>query len=65
LIPETGIFQRDEGAVRAVYLFTQGKKLRPILRFVETAAQVANKWFGQEMEKEVQKTLEFQRSRGG
>jgi hypothetical protein len=63
LVPDTGIFQRTEAGVRAVYLFTVGKRLRPILRFVETARQVANKWFAQEMKKEVQKTIEFQRRR--
>ena len=54
LVPSVGIFQRvNEGVSRAVYLFTRGKKLRPRLRFVETAEKEADRWFREEMEREV------------
>jgi len=54
LVPKVGIFQRiGKEATRAVYFFTRGKKLAPRLRFVETAEKEADKWFAEEMEREV------------
>ncbi len=54
LVPKVGIFQRiGKEATRAVYLFTRGKKLAPRLHFVETAEKEADRWFGEEMEREV------------
>jgi hypothetical protein len=54
LVPTVGIFQRiGERASRIVYFFSRGKKLAPRLRFVETAEKEAEKWFGEEMEREV------------
>src|SRR5690606_34935368 len=54
LMPRVGVFQRiAKETTRAVYLFTQGKKLATRLRFVETAEKEADKWFREEMEREV------------
>ncbi len=54
LVPEVGIFQRTgPTTTRLVYAFTRGKKLEPRLRFVETAEKEADRWFREEMEKEV------------
>ena len=65
LVPAVGIFQRvGEGASRAVYLFTRGKKLKPRLRFVETAEKEAKRWFREEMEREVVNAIARARGRG-
>jgi len=65
LVPSVGIFQRiGEGAARAVYLFTTGKRLRPRLRFVKTAERVAQKWFREEMEREVINAIARARGKG-
>ena len=65
LVPRVGIFQRiGQGASRAVYFFTRGKKLAPRLRFVETAEKEANKWFREEMEREVVNAITRARGRG-
>jgi hypothetical protein len=53
LVPKVGIFQRVGEVTRAVYLFTRGKKLAPRLHFVETAEKEADKWFREEMEREI------------
>lgn len=54
LVPKVGIFQRiGKATARAVYLFTRGKKIAPRLHFVETAEKEADKWFREEMEREV------------
>ena len=54
LVPKVGIFQRiGKEATRAVYFFTRGKKLAPRLHFVETAEKEADRWFAEEMEREV------------
>jgi hypothetical protein len=54
LVPKVGIFQRiSKEAVRVVYLFTHGKKIKPRLHFVETAEKEAQKWFGEEMERAI------------
>lgn len=54
LIPAVGIFQRFSAKfTRAVYLFTSGKKIKPRLQFEETAEKEADKWFHEEMEREV------------
>jgi hypothetical protein len=65
LVPKVGIFQRIGNATtRAVYLFTRGKKLAPRLHFVETAEKEANKWFREEMEREVVNAIARARGRG-
>ena len=65
LVPEVGIFQRiGPGATRAVYLFTSGKKLKPRLRFVETAEKEADRWFREEMESEVVNAIARARGSG-
>ncbi len=65
LVPRVGIFQRlGPAATRAVYLFTKGKKLAPRLRFVETAEKEADKWFREEMEREVINAIARARGRG-
>ncbi len=54
LVPKVGIFQRiGKEATRAVHFFTRGKKLAPRLHFVETAEKEADRWFAEEMEREV------------
>lgn len=65
LVPKVGIFQRiAKGATRAVYLFTRGKKLEPRLHFVETAEKEADRWFREEMEREVVNAIARSRGRG-
>ena len=54
LVPEVGIFQRvGKDASRMVYIFTRGKRIKPRLRFVETARKEARRWFREEMQREV------------
>jgi hypothetical protein len=65
LVPKVGVFQRiAKVTTRAVYLFTKGKKLAPRLHFVETAEKEANKWFREEMEREVVNAIARARGRG-
>lgn len=65
LVAGVGIFQRTGAdAARAVYIFTRGKRLRPRLKFVETARREADRWFREEFEREVIKALERARGRG-
>ena len=65
LVPKVGIFQRiAKETTRAVYLFTRGKKVEPRLHFVETAEKEANKWFREEMEREVVNAITRARGRG-
>lgn len=65
LVPKVGIFQRiGKATTRAVYLFTRGKKLAPRLHFVETAEKEANKWFREEMEREVVNAISHARGSG-
>jgi len=65
LVPGVGIFQRlGAEAARAVYIFTSGKKLKPRLRFVKTAEQVAQKWFREELEREVVNAIARARGKG-
>jgi hypothetical protein len=65
LVPKVGIFQRiAKETTRAVYLFTRGKKLAPRLHFVETAEKEADKWFREEMEREVVNAIARARGRG-
>jgi len=65
LIPGVGIFQRLSGeASRAVYIFTRGKKLDPVLRFVVTVKRVAEKWLREEFEREVVKAIAHSRGEG-
>ena len=54
LVPTVGIFQRvSKTATRIVYFFSRGKRMKPRLEFVETAEREAQRWFGEEMEREV------------
>ena len=54
LIPKVGIFQRiSKDATRIVYFFSRGQKIKPRLEFVATAQQEGQKWFGEEMERQV------------
>ncbi|HEX5032359.1 MAG TPA: hypothetical protein VFX78_12985 [Candidatus Eisenbacteria bacterium] len=65
LVLKVGIFQRIGNATtRAVYLFTRGKKLAPRLHFIETAEKEADKWFREEMEREVVNAIARARGRG-
>jgi hypothetical protein len=65
LVPEVGIFQRvGPGATRLVYAFTRGKKLEPRLRFVATAKKESDRWFREEMEKEVLGAIARAKGRG-
>jgi hypothetical protein len=65
LVPKVGIFQRvGKAATRAVYVFTRGKKIAPRLHFVETAEKEADKWFREEMEREVVNAIARARGRG-
>lgn len=65
LVPKVGIFQRiGTEASRIVYFFTREKRLEPRLRFVETAEKESQKWFGEEMEREVVNAIARARGRG-
>ena len=65
LVPQVGIFQRTGPATsRLVYAFTRGKKLKPRLHFVETARKEADRWFREEMEKEVLNAIARANGRG-
>ncbi len=65
LVPAVGIFQRiAQEATRAVYLFTKGKRVKPRLRFVQTAEKEAAKWFHEEMEREAVNAIARARGRG-
>ncbi|MDH4038437.1 MAG: hypothetical protein OEY32_14060 [Candidatus Krumholzibacteria bacterium] len=65
LVSKVGIFQRiGKATTHAVYLFTRGKKLAPRLHFVETAEKEADKWFREEMEREVVNAIARARGRG-
>jgi hypothetical protein len=65
LVPEVGIFQRTgPKTTRLVYAFTRGKKLAPRLRFVETAEKEADRWFREEMEREVLNAIARARGEG-
>lgn len=65
LVPKVGIFQRiGKEATRAVYFFTRGKKLAPRLHFVETAEKEADRWFSEEMEREVLNAITHARGQG-
>jgi hypothetical protein len=65
LVPKVGIFQRvSKDATRIVYFFTRGKKIKPRLEFVETAQREGQKWFGEEMEREVINAIARARGQG-
>lgn len=65
LVPKVGIFQRiGKEASRIVYSFTRGKRLAPRLHFVETAEKESQRWFGEEMEREVVDAIAHARGRG-
>ena len=65
LVPEVGIFQRiAKDATRIVYFFSRGKRLEPRLRFVETAEREAQRWFAEEMQREVINAIARARGRG-
>jgi hypothetical protein len=65
LVPTVGIFQRvSKDATRIVYLFTKGKRIEPRLHIVETAEREAQRWFGEEMEREVINAIARARGRG-
>ena len=65
LVPTIGIFQRvAKDATRIVYLFTHGKRIAPRLHFVATAEKEAQKWFGEEMEREVIDAIAHARGQG-
>lgn len=65
LVPQVGIFQRvSKEVTRAVYLFTRGKKIKPRLEFVETAEKEGNRWFAEEMEREVVNAIARARGSG-
>ena len=65
LVPEVGIFQRvGKEASRMVYIFTRGKRIKPRLRFVETARKEARRWFREEMQREVVNAIARARGKG-
>ena len=65
LVPEIGIFQRTgPKTTRLVYAFTRGKKLAPRLRFVETAERESDRWFREEMEREVLNAIARAKGKG-
>ena len=65
LVPQVGIFQRTGPASsRLVYFFSRGKRLKPRLHFVETAKKEADRWFREEMEKEVLNAIARAKGRG-
>ena len=54
LVPDVGTFQRvGKEASRMVYFFSRGKRLKPRLRFFETARKEARRRFREEMQREV------------
>jgi len=55
LIPGVGVFIRggQAGTRRLLYAFAKDVRLRPRLQFVKTAEHEAQKWFAEEMEREV------------
>ena len=65
LVPKVGIFQRiSKESTRIVYFFSKGKKLEPRLHFVETAEKEAQRWFGEEMQREIVNAIARARGRG-
>jgi len=65
LIPSVGIFQRTgPESSRLVYFFSHGKRLKPRLRFVQTAKKESDRWFREEMEKEVLNAIARSKGRG-
>ena len=65
LVPQIGIFQRTGPASsRLVYFFSRGKRIKPRLHFVETAKKEADRWFREEMEKEVLNAIARAKGRG-
>jgi hypothetical protein len=65
LVPKVGIFQRiSKETTRIVYFFSKGKKVEPRLHFVETAEKEAQRWFGEEMQREVVNAIARARGRG-
>jgi hypothetical protein len=65
LIPGIGVFQRKgaDRARRLLYGFKKSVKLKPRLHFVDTAEKEADKWFHEEMEREVVNAIA--RAKGG
>lgn len=57
LVPQLGIFQRLGQTARPVYLFVKGRRLKASLHWVQTAHKVANRWFKEEVKREVVKAL--------
>ena len=65
LVPSVGIFQRTgPESSRLVYFFSRGKRLKPRLRFVATAKKESDRWFREEMEKEVLNAIARSKGRG-
>lgn len=62
LIPDIGIYQRHGGGIRQVYHFRRGLRLDPVLEFMHTAREIADRWFPEFLEREVVKAI--QRSKG-
>jgi hypothetical protein len=61
LVPDVGIFQRTgPEASRLVYFFSKGKMVRPRLRFIKTAKSITDRWFKEELEREVIKAISRQ-----
>lgn len=62
-----GVYQRTgpgKHDVRLVYLFQKPMQLKPRLHWMQTAQQVANTWFGEEMEREAANAVARSRGRG-
>jgi len=65
LIPRVGIFQRlGKNASRIIYFFSRGSRLKPRLQFVQIAQKESNRWFKEEMEREVIKAIDSSRGQG-
>ena len=65
LVPSVGIFQRTgPESSRLVYFFSRGKRLKPRLRFVQTAKKESDRWFREEIDKEVLNAIARSKGKG-
>lgn len=58
LVPDVGIFKRTGGeSSTLIYYFTRGQRLAKRLGFVRTVKRLADRWFGEEFQREVIKAI--------
>lgn len=65
--PEGGVFQRigpKRGDVRMIYAFRSSVELDARLEYHATAQAAADRWYRQNLEREITKAIEYSRSRG-